>query len=263
VPLATMSVRFDQQQRPFFLSLTANDSAAGLALFGCYPLWSYWPPQDSLHAALHLDLIARRASYRLLHPGLAAGQVELAGSDEAVHLYNRGEQTTVEVLVGKADHRAYLGAVTTCSAAERDPSGRRTGVVRLTMDLPPAGLAHAMLTRIRVRPFSGQASVRVICYSAGLVSMQVGGDGSRLTTRRGAPPEFTRGTPTQIRFTLDDGAYPVPPGSQHEVTWRDSREPPQAFIATADYRGRLEFSLVFSGGDLSLKPASPSASSAN
>lgn len=255
LPLTTMSVRFDAQQRPFFLGLIANDAGAGITVFGPYPVWSYWPPQDYVHAAVHLDLIGRRASYRLLAGGLAAGDVELAGSDQAVYLFNRGERTSADVLAGKADHRVYLGAVTTSSADERDAFGRRTGVVRLWMELPEAGLAQAVVTPVRVRPLRGQAMARIICYSAGLISLQVGGNGSELKLPRSGPPQFTRGAPTKVRFTVDSGTYPIGPHSQHQLTWRDRGKPPQTLALTADHTGRLEFAVTLRSAEMSLRPA--------
>ncbi len=263
IPLASMSRRFDKKGRPLFLGLSANDAGLGLTVFGSYPIWSYWPPDDYAHAALHLDLIGRRARYRLLAPGLAAGQIELAGSEQAVYLYNRGARTSVNVLAGQADDRAYLGAVTTLSAAERDSSGRRTGLARLRLDLPAGGLAQAAALPLRVRPYQGQASVRVICYSAGLVSMQVGGNGSELRTGRSpgeAGPRFVGGEPTMIRFTVESGAYPIAPRSRHQVVKQEEGQQPQSLLLTADYAGRLDFSMTFRGGSLSIIPAAGSAS---
>ena len=263
IPLASMSRRFDKERRPFFLGLMANDAGSGLSVFGSYPVWSYWPPQDYLHAALHLDLIGRRASYRVLQPGLVAGEVELAGSEQGVYLYNRGGRTSVDVLAGKADHRAYLGAVTTFSAAERDGSGRRTGLARLHMDLPAGGLAQATVLPLRVRPYQGEASVRVICCSAGLVSMQVGGSGSEPRASRNPAaggPRFVGGEPTMMRFTLDSGAYPIAPRSRHYVTRQEDGQQPESLLLTADHAGRLDLSMSFRGGGLSVVPAATSAS---
>ena len=158
-----------------------------------------------MHAALHTDLFARRARYRLMVPGFAAGDLELSGSDNAVHLYNRGADATCTVLAGVADSRAYLGAISTFAAGERDSTGRRTGVVGLSVAVPAGSMVHLTALPLRIRPALGSVSARVESYSAGLISLRIGGNGAVWGRERDGRQGFVGGAPVQVRVTLDDG----------------------------------------------------------
>ncbi len=256
IPLATQSVRFDDRQRPYFLGLTVVEVGVGLAVFAPFPAWSYWPPQDALHAAVHCDLFSRRARYRLISDALVDYRVGLSGSDDWLHLSGRGDVATVEVLAGVADHRAFLGAVSTFSAAGRTAAGLRSGVVRLTVDLPEGSMRHCEAIPVRVRPASGEAHARVSVYGPGLVALELGGDGAAWGRERRTGPEgFYGGRETRIRLNIDDGLYPVEPGSRHEVSLVEGRDSTQTMLVTADHRGRLDFWLTTAGGRLQVSPA--------
>ena len=254
IPLATMSVRYDDDSNPYFLGLIAGSEGMGLTVFACFPAWTWWPVDDPLSAALHHDLLARRARYRLLQPGLLPAQIELSGAADAVALLNRGPAAVTQVLCAAADHRAWLGAIATFSAAEVDASGRRTGRVRIAVELPAASMLRAQAVPVRLRPYAGECCARMISYSPGLIAMHVGGQGAVWGRRRGQPPTFADGRLTQIRFNVDDGIYPVPPGSQHQVEWQEGRGQPRSMLVTADHRGRLDFSLTLAGGQVWVHP---------
>ncbi len=256
IPLATEAVRFDDQQRPYFLGLTVARVGHGLAVFAPFPCWSYWPPEDALHAAVHGDLIARRARYRLVGPALIDAGMGLAGTDDAVRLLSRGAATGAEVLAAAADHRVYLGATCTFSATSRSADGQRSGTALLAVEVTPGGMAHCEAIPVRVRPETGQAHARAAVYAPGLVMLDVGGTGAQWgRARRDGPIGFHGGVPTRVRFGIDDGAYPIEPGSQHTVTLEEGREQPQRLTVTADHRGRLDFWLTVTGGRLSVAPA--------
>ncbi len=256
IPLATQGVRFDDEQRPYFLGVTVADVGPGLALFAPFACWSYWPPQDALHAALHGDLMARRARYRLLSEALVDSGVGLSGSDEAVHLLSRGGATSARVLAGAADHRVYLGAACTFSAAARSGEGRRTGTALLDVELTPGGMAHCEAIPLRVRPEAGDAHARVSVYAPGLLALDVGGQGSAWgRAHRGGPLCFHGGQPTRVRFSIDDGAYPIEPDSRHTVTLEQGRDQPQTATVAADHRGHLDFWLTVTGGRLTVTAA--------
>lgn len=254
-PLATQSVRYDAQQRPYFLGPTVAEVGAGLALFAPFEAWSFWPPQDALHAALHCDLMRRRARYRLLSDALVDPAVGLSGSDDWLHLLGRRETNRLRVLAGTAAHRAYLGATCTFSANERSLGGRRSGVVKLELELPVGALRHFEALPLTVRPAAGEAHVRISAYGPGLVTMYVGGHGSVWgRERREQPERFHSGIPTRIRIGLNDGLYPVEAGSAHVVTLSESREESESMTVTADHRGQLDFWITVAGGSLSIAP---------
>ena len=249
IPLATQSVRHDEDQNPHFMGLTVNSVGSGLAVFAPFSAWSWWPPADGLHAAVHCDLLARRARYRLLSGRLVEPDVGLSGSDDWLHLMRRGGDGVVEVLAGTADHRAYLGATGTFSAGERTSRGTRTGVVRLALDLPRGEMRHCEALPIRLRPERGECHARVSIYAPGLLTLEVGGAGSVWgRERRGTPERFYGGAETNIRVTVDDGLYPVEPGSSHDVAITEGRERMRSRTVTADHRGRLDFWLETAGG---------------
>lgn len=256
IPLATMSVRYDDERRPHFLGLIVNEVGDGLTVFATFPMWTYWPVSDPLHGALELDLMRRRASYRLLQPGLLPSTVQVSGSPDAVHLLNRGDEAQVQVLAGAADHRAFLGCISVFSAAEVDASGRRTGRARLNVALPAGSLTHLLALPLRLRPTRGECCARVSCYSPGLISMDVGGQGATWRSRRGQSPTFEDGATTQIRFGVESGAYVIVPGSKHRVTWSQSRGESRSATSTADHRGRLDFTLSLAGGQVRIEPLS-------
>ncbi len=254
IPLATMSVRYDDASIPHFLGLVANGLGDGLAVFGALPLWTYWPAEDTLHGALHLDLIRRRATWRLLKPGLLTEGVQISSSQDMAHLLNRGAATQAQVLCATADHRAFLGAITVFSASETDATGRRTGRVRLNIDLPAGALTHVEATAVQLRPAQGECCVRMSCYGPGLIAMHVGGQGAVWRSRREQAPTFHDGQSSTIRFGVEDGTYPVSPGSTHQVTWQEVRQQPRSATVTADHRGRLDFSLVIAGAQVWVRP---------
>lgn len=265
VPLATMAVRYDDQARPYFLGLFAGEVGAGLGVFASFPAWVYWPVEDELHAALHLDLLRRRARQRLLLPGLLPASLRISGSPQYLHLLNRGEAATVQLLAGAADHRAWLGAIATFSAAEVDPAGRRTGVARLEVEVPARSLVHLQAIPVRLRPYQGECSVRVSCYGPRLIALQVGGQGAVWRARRRGAPSFDGGALTQVRFGIQDGVYPVPPASRHQVIWREGRREPESLLVSADHRGVLDFTLAVAGTEVWVQPATgaPSAGPAS
>lgn len=260
VPLATQSVRYDEQGHPCFLGLTVATAGQGLALFAPFACWSYWPPQDPLHAAVHGDLMARRARYRLVSEALIDLGIGLASSQDAVHLLSRTGVSAARVLAGAADHRVYLGATCTFSATARTPEGRRSGTVLLDIELVPGGMAHCEAIPVRLRPESGRACARVSVYAPALIALDVGGDGAQWgQARRDGPVGFYGGRPTRVRVTVDDGLYAVAAGSQHLVSFTEGREQAQTMTVTADHRGRLDFWLTVTGGRVTITPAQDEA----
>ncbi|MGI5818519.1 MAG: alpha-amylase family protein [Armatimonadota bacterium] len=256
IPLATQSVRHDQEQNPFFLGLTVNSVGAGLAVFTPFAAWSYWPPADALHEAVHCDLMARRARYRLLSNRLVEPAVGLSGSDDRLRLLRRRGEGQVEVLAGTADHRAYLGTTGLFSAEARTSRGARSGVVRLAVDLPAGAMRDCEAIPLRLRPAEGHCRARVAAYAPGLIMLEIGGTGSVWgRERRGMPERFYGGARTQIRFSIDDGLYPVAPGSRHQVTLMEGREHSNATMVTADHRGRLDFWLTTAGARVEIAPS--------
>ncbi len=258
VPLATQSVRFDADGRPHFLGLTVAPLGSGLSIFAPFPCWAYWPPQDALHAAVHGDLMARRARYRLVGPDFADPGIGMEASEEAVHLLSRGGQERAQVLAAVADHRVYLGATCTFDATARAQDGRRSGAVLLDVAMTPGGMAHCSAIPVRIRPEVGDAHARPLVYGPGLIALEVGGNGAQWgRPRRNLPESFHGGMPTHLRVTVDDGLYPVEPGSTHQITLQEGRESEDTENVTADHRGRLDFWVTVTGGRLSITPAAP------
>ncbi|MFW5866593.1 MAG: hypothetical protein ACOCX2_02180 [Armatimonadota bacterium] len=256
IPLATQSVRHDDEGNPHFMGLTVNEIGAGLGVFAPFAAWSWWPPSDRLHAAVHSDLLARRARYRLLSELLVDPAVGLSGSDDWLHVLRRRGDGVIEVLAGSADHRAYLGTTGTFSASERTTRGTRSGVVRLAVDAPQGTMHHCEAVPIRLRPAAGECHARVAAYAPGLVMLEVGGTGSVWgRERRGTRERFHGGRETRIRFTVDDGLYPAPPGSSHLAVITEGRERTETIEVTADHRGRLDFWLTTAGGRVELSPS--------
>ncbi len=256
IPLATQSVRFDEERNPYFLGLTVSSIGGGLGVYAPFSAWSWWPPDGPLHAAVHCDLLARRARYRLLSGRLVEPAVGLSGSDDWLHLFRRAGEGSVDVLAGAADHRAYLGATAAFSATDRTAGGARTGIARLRIDLPGRTMRHCEAIPVRLRPATGECQARVSFYAAGLVMLEVGGTGSVWGRKqRGSPERFHDGAATAIRITIDDGLYPVEPGSTHQVTLIEGRDRSNAMMVTADHRGRLDFWLTTAGGRVEVSPA--------
>ncbi|HCA46473.1 MAG TPA: hypothetical protein DEP45_03650 [Armatimonadetes bacterium] len=256
VPLATQGVRFDGEQRPHFMGLTVTTVGSGLTVFAPFSAWSWWPPDDPLHAAVHCDLLSRRARYRLISSLLVDPAVSISGSDDWLHLFRRAGEGRVEVLAGAADHRAFLGATTRFSAAERTAEGARSGMVRLSVDLPTRSLRHCEALPLRLRPEEGECQARIGAYSRGLLMMEVGGNGATWgRERRGDPERFYGGSATAIRVTVDSGLYPVEPGSTHQVTLLEGRERSNAMTVVADHRRRLDLWITAASGRVEIYPA--------
>ncbi|MGM0493449.1 MAG: hypothetical protein ACQER1_10895 [Armatimonadota bacterium] len=256
IPLAAQNVRHDDDEQPHFLGLIVNSAGSGLGVFAPFDAWSWWPPSDGLHAAMHCDLLARRARYRLLSDRLIEPAVGLSGSDDWLHLVRREGEGAVEVLAGSADHRAYLGTTGTFSADERTSRGTRSGVVRLEVDLPAGAMRHCSAAPIRIRPETGSCQARVAAYAPGLVMLEVGGEGSSWgRERRGTRERFHGGAETRMRLTIDDGLYPIEPESSHELTIEEGRERSDTKTVTADHRGRLDLWLTTAGGRVEVSPA--------
>jgi hypothetical protein len=255
-PLATQGVRFDEEQRPHFMGLTVATVGSGLSVFAPFSAWSWWPPDDPLHAGVHCDLLSRRARYRLMSGLLVDTAVGLSGSDDWLHLFRRVGEGPVEVLAGAADHRAFLGATTTFSAEERTADGARSGIVRLGVDLPARSLRHCEALPVRLRPEVGECQARIGAYSRGLLMMEVGGNKATWgRERRGDPERFYGGSPTAIRITVDSGLYPIEPGSTHQVALLEGADRSNGMTFVADHRGRLDFWITTAGGRVEIYPA--------
>lgn len=256
IPLATQTVRFDADRRPHFLGLTVTPLGSGLWVFAPFPCWAYWPPQDPLHAAVHGDLMARRALCRLVGPDFADPGIGVSASEDVIHLLARGREERAQVLAARADHRVYLGARCTFDAAARTHDGRRSGAVLLDVELIPGGMAHCSAIPVRIRPEVGDAHARPVVYGPGMIMLEVGGNGAQWgRVGRETPEGFHGGAPTRLRIGVDDGLYPVAPGSVHQVTLQEGRAAAQSWTVTADHRGRLDFWVTASGGRLSITPA--------
>ncbi len=255
IPLATQSVRYDDKKNPHFLGPTVNTLGGGLALFAPFSAWSFWPPEDDLHAATHGDLMRRRADYRVMSGMLTDPSVAISGSPDWLHLFRRQGEGTTQIRAGVADHRAWLGAMSTFSASERTPRGRRSGLVRLQVDLPPRTVRHCEAIAVRLRPSAGECHARVSVYAPGLVALDVGGDGAVWgQEKRGARESFYDGTETRIRLKIEDGLYPVPPDSAHEVSLMEGPGETDGRIVRADHRGKLDFWLTTAGGRVEISP---------
>ncbi len=255
-PLATQDVVYDDEQRPHFLGPIMSEVGAGLAVFAPFEAWSFWPPDEPLHAALHSDLMRRRARYRLMSNRLAEAAVGLSGSDDRLLLLGRQDTGTIQVLAGAAEHRAYLGATCTFSANERRLGGRRSGVVKLELALAAGEMRHCEAIPVTLRPETGEANARISAYGTGLIAMEIGGHGSVWgRERRDLPEAFHSGQATRVRIGVDDGLYPVEPGSAHEVMLTEGREQSEKMTVEADHRGKLDFWITVTGGRLSVTPA--------
>jgi len=255
IPLATQNVRHDDEQRPYFLGVSVHQIGPGLALFAPFPAWSHWPPSDNLHAAIHGDLLARRASYRVIAPTFLGSEIGVSGSPDHLSLLSRGASGTVEILAA-ADHRAWLGAEATFSASSREPDGRRTGDALLAVNLPRGGMVHCRAVPLRIRPASGTAHAIVTEFGSGRIAFELGGTGASWgAERRDGPPRFYGGLATRIRISVEDGAYAIEPGSEHVVSVREGRESLSVTRAIADHRGVLDFWLTVAGGTVTITPA--------
>jgi hypothetical protein len=256
VPVATASVRFDQDdRRPVFSGLMGRAQGGGLALFATHALWQYWPLGDGLSMVLHGSLLARRAQFELAQEGLLTGAVQMTGSGDDFCLLNLGRQPlTAEVACYDAGSRAFCGAVSRFDSTPLQ-EGRPTGTASVVAVAPAQRLAKFDRSGLIVQPYEGDAAVQMLEYCRERVSFQIAGSAAVLdgSPRRGL--DLHVGTPTAVRLVLTSGQYPVLPGSTHRVTMRTRGGHETQETLTATPRGELDLSGTFRLETLTISPS--------
>ena len=249
-PLATLSVRFDEEKRALFSGVIGRQHGAGLALFATHPLWQYWPLTDGLSQVLHGFLLGRRAQYQLAQGGLLQAGPYFGGGADGAAVFNPERLSVLAQLwaYGAQSH-AFAGCASHFTAAP-GASGLPPGTALLVADVPPAQTRQLDKTALIVQPYAGEATVLMREYGPDRVSFEVGGTGCLVRpTPRGL--ELRGGEAVSVRLILGSGAYPVGANSRHVVAVKTRTKQTRA-ILTAGANGELDLSGVYGGSTVTV-----------
>lgn len=241
-PLATASVRFDEQKRPIFSGLVGRCAGSGLALFATHPLWQYWPLEEPLSLALHGALLRRGAAYELLGDDLLSGNPCFAGGSTEVALLNAGRQPlSAQLWAYAAGGHAYAGAISSFTATPLQ-EGLPAGSALLVAALPAETLTRLPRSALLVQPYTAEATVALDQYGPGQVVFRVSGAGATVGGSPGRGLTLHGGGSVEVRLVLGSGAYPVAPRSRHLVVTRTRGGRELRETLTANERGELDLS---------------------
>ncbi|MEN6548479.1 MAG: hypothetical protein ABFE07_20740 [Armatimonadia bacterium] len=254
VPVATLSVRFDEEKVPHFAGLIGRAQGSGLGLFATHPLWQYWPVTDPLSSALHASLLSRRAPYELMQTGLLPATMQMSGDAEGLQLLNAADELAVgQVWAYAAGSRAYLGAVAQFMASPIE-RGLPAGTALILARVPERQVKRLMRIPLLVQPRAEDATVEVQEYGAERVVLRVFGGGAMVrNARKGFDVEGAGETP--LRLVLSSGTYRVAPSSRHLVAMRGRTGRESRNVAMADPRGELDLSAIYQSETLTISPA--------
>lgn len=215
-------------RRQVFAGLIGNRTGLGVTAFATHRLWANWTTSDPAYEAFHHDLCARRAALEMLDVPFWTAAVCATATDEGVSAANaRPAPATAEVISYDAGHALHNHAVCTFSALARRPDGLRSGAARLTMDVPPLSVVHSRRLPVLIQPLTDTCVARLVELTPERLVLELASEG------------------VEIRVTVADGPYHVPPGSVHTVTIiTGERERVIEGDVTASPDGRLRFSEV-------------------
>ena len=254
-PVATMSVRFDKDKHPLFAGLVGQQHGSGIALYATHPLWQYWPLADPLSEVLHGRLMARRASYQLVTPGLLPSTVFCSGGRDEVGLYNRTKLATLaQVWAYEAGGRAYTNAAANFTAAPA-LEGLKPGSALLVAYVPAEQSIRLQRVGLIVQPHADDVTVLMRGYASEQVSFDLAGAGGVVREVRDQL-QLQGGQPVAVRLILTAGAYPVAPLSRHQVTVHTRAHDTQT-VLTASPAGELDLSDVYRNSTITITPAVP------
>lgn len=223
-----------QLQKPpgQFCGLLFNRHGAGSSVFATHRLYPYWPLSDPMNAALHYDLMRRRARAELLNTPFLPDSVEMAWEGDRLRLLNPAdrEQTYSVRLYGMGDRLAKDALnVTTAGSSEKQ---QQQLVVATVAGQTTASIGFAQIT---AQPYAAEVSTLIRSLQPGGIGLLCAGPGAQLRHGRGGVPQFTRpDAVVTVRVSITDSPeYPVRPGSEHTVTISRRRGETETFPVTA------------------------------
>ena len=220
-----------------FAGIVAQPVGLGWAVYCTATLWSRWDPGDPFFQGFHADLWTPRARYVLRQPGPRV-TVELSGEPEALHLNNLSEKAAmVEVLALTDTNRLYLGTFCQVPLPAPRPADPVTMVV--TSELAGASLRTLRRTPVAVLPVATGALTYLRRYGPEGVALEVAGPGATLTRNLAKERTFTQGASLTARVVIDNGDYPIAPGSKHQVKLDPGFGRETTSTLQADAQGRL------------------------
>ena len=252
-PLAATEALNEARAKTKFAGLVAQPTGAGWAGYCSATLWSHWDPDDPFFQGFLSDLWAPRARCLLTQP--APGRtVEVSSEPQALHLLNTGGQTVLaDVATLTQDNRLYVGGF----AWVPDAGERLTAPVPLivTAELGAAQLVTLPRAPVALLPAGSGAAGYLRAYGPAGVSLVVAGPGARLAWGADHRRDFTPGQPLSAQVVIDNGDYPVAPGSRHQVRLDAGFERRTTEIVTADDQGRLTFAIAGGKIQIDVTPA--------
>jgi hypothetical protein len=254
-PAAAAAALNEARAKTKFAGLVAQPSGAGWAGYCSATLWSHWDPSDPFFQGFLSDLWAPRAGSALRQPA-AGATVEVSGEDQALHLFNTGAHAVLaDVATLTEDNRLYAGAF----AQVPDLAGRVTApaVMIVTAELAPGQLVTLPRVPVALLPAGSGAVTYLRRYGPAGLSLLVAGPGARLTLDLRHQRDFTQGQPLSARVVIENGAYPVPPGSRHQVKIDAGFGHQTTAIVPADDQGRLSFTITGGKVQIEVAPAPP------
>ena len=251
--IAVLGSKFHEGKR-VVAGVIGNKPGLGVTCFATHRLWANWISSDPVYEAFHHDLCMRRAKVELLDVPFWTSGICATAIEDGIAVANGLPRTAgAEVVYYGAEHALYTNAACVYSAMARRPDGTRSGAARLSVELPELSLVACGRLPVLVQPFTDTCMARLVEQSPQRLVIEVGGDGATVTRQRDGALRIGQGAPTEIRFTISDGAYPVRPGSAHHVRIDMGRAGVVEGDVTASAAGQIRFSETIGHGVVTVR----------
>jgi hypothetical protein len=181
--------------------------------------------------------------------------VEIVGEEQALHLFNPGAGTVLaDVATLTTNDWLYVGGFAQVPPLPDRVTEPATMVV--TAELPAGALVALPRAPVALWPLATGAVAYLRQYGPLGVALLVAGPGARLTLDMNKQRSFTPGEPFVARVVIESGAYPVAPGSRHQVKIDSGFGHQTTAIEQADAHGRLSVAIAGSKVQIEVAPES-------
>lgn len=213
---------------PAFAGLAVNPYGAGLGVYCGNLLWQAWRPGEMLFDAVHDGLLRQRPQVsEVSRPGLNDPRLQVArGVDDRLWLHRvEDSPAALQLELPTLDGRVYVPGFT----ALRRPLAKDAAspvrvqtaplIARWFTTLEPGSLTLAGPSPIALWPQGDGAAIDVAEYTAERIYLRVFGLGEQAQLDLQGRWEVLEPQPAEATLVIEDGLYPVGPGSLHRAEW--------------------------------------------
>ena len=237
-----------QQAAPAYAGILARPVGRGWAIYASGKLFESWLPGRPYFDTMFTDLLGRDYDLALAGPDAFVGGPSLCRYQDGSILILGAGKGHLSLLTLDRQGRLF-------SAPGAVQSVRSPGVSGLTaLWLLAQPVVSLRPIPVRVAPAGSQVLVQVLKYSNRLISLVAFGDRSQV--QLGDKLVVMPAGKVQATFTVENGLYPVAPGSRHRLQIKTvAGAQPQTQEVTGDASGLLRFELECDLREITLSPA--------